>query len=287
MKQAILCVLASLCCLVSSAPQVYYITPTQPADPQGNCRVNGTTLRPCCTLQQLIVNGFSSHYSGSVELQFLPGTHLMPEKETLNVSNFSEVVIRPWKEELEVIIECVRNDHGDTSFWLQSIIELKIASLRFSSCKVQYSYENNTKAERSVNITKSVFERSTVTINSTESDLNVAVSNCTFSWTQGMALSILTPDFDLVNNLVLRRITIAHLQITNTLFQDNRASVSYSALQVEYTDLTISRCSFINNIGNYSAAAVFAIFFIDTSQHQISPYNCRKWAHHLSLQYHH
>ena len=101
MKQVNLLVFASLCFLASSAPQVYYITPTKP-DPQGSCHVNGTTLRPCYTLQQL--NGVLSSSNGSVEVLLLPGTHLI--QLTLNVSHFSEVVIRPWKEELEIVIEC-------------------------------------------------------------------------------------------------------------------------------------------------------------------------------------
>ena len=93
---------------MSSASRVYYIAPTQP-----DCNVNDTTLNPCYTLQQLIVNGIlSNSVEGSVELLFLSGTHLMSEKETLNVTNFGEVMIQPaWKEQ-EVIIECT--DYEDT-----------------------------------------------------------------------------------------------------------------------------------------------------------------------------
>ena len=185
MKQVNLLVFASLCCLVSSAHQVYYITPTKP-DHQGSCHVNDTTLRPCYTLKQL--NGVLSSSNGSVEVLLLPGTHLIVEKETLNVFNFSEVMICPWKEELEMIIECIpRKDHHlieyPPNIWFQNIIELKMLSLCFSSCQLQFGYEMNSKTERSVNITKSVFEKSSVDIRSTESNLNVTVSNCTFSST--------------------------------------------------------------------------------------------------------
>ena len=138
-----LLLLACLCCFVSSAPQVYYVTPSQP-NPQGNCHVNGITLRPCYTLQKL--NAVLSFSNGSVEVLLLPGTHLIAGKETFNVSNFSEVVIRPWKEELEIVIKCnsSRNSYEyPTSIWFQSIIELKILSLHFSSCKLQYGYKIN------------------------------------------------------------------------------------------------------------------------------------------------
>ena len=245
MKQVNLLVFASLCCLVSSAPQVYYVTPTKP-DPQGSCHVDGTTLRPCYTLQKL--NGVLSSSNGSIEVLLLPGTHLIPEKETLNVSQFSEVVICPWKEEPEIIIEC--EYHKDqTSIWFHNIIELQIFSLRFSTCKLQYGYDMNSTTERSVNITKSVFEKSSVDIRSNESNLNVTVSNCTYSFS---ALSMLTPDFTR-GTAHVRHIAIANLQITDTLFRDN------TNLQVVYTNLTINNCCFINNFVSNNGGTIVAV----------------------------
>ena len=262
MKMVNLLVFASLCCLVSSAHQVYYITPTKP-DPQGSCHVNDTTLRPCYTLKQL--NGVLSSSSGSVEVLLLNGTHFIPEKETLKVSNFSEVVIRPWKEELKMIIECPRpskhlHDLRLPNIWFQSIIELKMFSLHFSSCQLQYGYEMNSKTERSVNITKSVFEKSSVDIGSTESNLNVTVSNCTFSSTYYIksALSTTNP----------RRTThvdrhIANLQITDTFFQDN--TNDYYNLKVEYTNLMLENCCFINNSVSDAYGAGGGMILADSS----------------------
>ena len=253
MKQVNLFVFASLCCLASSAPQVYYVTPTKPG-PQGSCHVNGTTLRPCYTLQQL--NGVLSSSNGSVEVLLLPGTHLMPEKETLNVSNFSEVVIRPWKEELEVVIVCKEY----LEFWFQNIIELNILSLRFYSCKLQYGYEMNSKTERSVNIAKSVFEKSAVYITSTESHLNVTVSNCTFSLSNRGTLFMLPPGYDYtIPHFDDRRITIGNLQIVDTLFQDNVVE-SRIILQVVYANLMISNCLFMNNsISGINGEGIFVV----------------------------
>ena len=245
MKQVNLLVFASLCCLVGSVPQVYYVTPTQP-DIQGSCHVNDTTLRPCYTLQQL--NGILSSSSGSVEVLLLPGTHLIPEKETLIVSNFSEVVICPWKEELETVIEC---KNTLVSIWLHKILELKILSLRFSSCRLQYDFEMNCKTERSVNIAKTVFEKSSIEMiqHSTESNLNVIVSNCTFSSSNSYsAISIDTSYFNVLEDYI-RRITIANLQITDTLFQHN-TNVAYT-LRVLYTNLMMDNCCFINNSNTF------------------------------------
>ena len=247
MKQVNLLVFASLYCLVSSAPQVYYITPTKP-DPQHSCHVDGTTLRPCYTLQQL--NGVLSSASGSVEVLILPGTHLIAEKETFNVSNFSEVVIYPWKEELEIIIKCIPSKYHDDyeyppNIWFQNIIELKMLSLHFSSCQLEYGYEIDSKTERSVNITKTVFVKSSVDIRSTESNLNVTVSNCTFS--SNNYLSALSMTNNPRRIVEFRQITIANLQIIDTFFQDN-TNADYN-LQVEYTNLKIDNCCFINNSG--------------------------------------
>ena len=256
MKQVNLLVFASLCCLASSALQVYYITPTKP-DHQGSCHVNDTTLRPCYTLKQL--NGVLSSSNGSVEVLLLPGTHLIRKKETLKVFNFSEVVICPWKEELEMIIECIPRKHHhyynppNINFWLQNIIELKILSLRFSSCQLQYGYEMNSKTERSVNITKSVFEKSSVDIRSTESNLNVTVSNCTFSSTYyKSALSTTNPRKTTCVNK-----HIANLQITDTFFQDN--TNTHYILEIEYTNLRIDNCCFINNSVSDAGGMILAV----------------------------
>ena len=259
MKQVNLFVFASLCCLVSLGHQVYYITPTQP-DPQGSCIENGTTLRPCYTLQQL--NGVLSSSNASVEvllLYILPGAHLIPENETLTISNFSEVVIRPWKEELEIVIECV--PIYSTNILFQDIIELKIHSMRFSSCKLQYSYEMNSKTERSVNITKTVFEKGTINMRSTEPNLNVTISNCTFLLSTKIRLAYTLDDDKSNPNFGLGRITIGNLLITNTLFQDNAITSNYGVLDVLYTNLMIRNCHFINNsVINYSNSNCYTVY---------------------------
>ena len=257
MKLVNLLVFASLWCLVSSVSQVYYITPTQP-DPQHSCHVNGTTLHPCYTLQQL--NGVLSSSNGSVEVLLLPGTHLIKRKQTLNVSHFSEVVIRPWKEELEMVIECKEFTYL-TNIWFQNIIELNILSLHFSSCMLQYGYEMNSKTERSVNITKSMFEKSVVDIRSSESKLNVTVSNCTFSLSNRGTLFVLPPGYgNRQPHFDKRHITIANLQIVDTLFQDNSMNIIGSIFHVVYANLIISNCLFMNNSISGNSEGIFVVY---------------------------
>ena len=111
------------------------------------------------------------------------------------------------------------------------------------------------KAERSVNITKSVFENSAIDIRSTESNLNVTVSNCTFSSSNSLAaLSMLTPDFH-EGAYHISRITIANLQITDTLFQDN-INTQHNLIVI-YTNLMIDNCCFMNNSLAYGDGSIF------------------------------
>ena len=107
MKQIIIFLITSIYITINSSPGVYYITP------QGSCDVIGRPLIHCYTLYQLIREQIL-FYSGvnSVTLLFLPGTHVMPDNQTLRASQFGEVFIGPWNEEQETAIEC----HKHTGF---------------------------------------------------------------------------------------------------------------------------------------------------------------------------
>ena len=73
------------------------------APDHGNCTVNRTTLRPCCTLQQLIDNDvLAPSIDSGVTFFLLPGTHTIPRNQILRAANFSEVVFQPWSVESEV-----------------------------------------------------------------------------------------------------------------------------------------------------------------------------------------
>ena len=163
-----------------------------------------------------------------------------------------------------------------TSIWFQSIIELKILSLHFSSCKLQYGYEINSKAEMSVNITKSVFENSAIDIRSTESNLNVTVSNCTFSSSNSLAaLSMLTLDFH-EGAYHISRITIANLQITDTLFQDN-INTQHNLIVI-YTNLMIDNCCFMNNSLAYGDGSIFVFSSLLTLKNTTFLHSVRRCA---------
>ncbi len=122
-----------LCCSASSLPRVYYITPHIVT--RGTCIVNGAILTPCYTLPQLIDDEIlSSSNESSVALVLLPGTHVIPETLTFNGSNLFELVIRPWNEQQEVVIEC----QVEANLIFQGFAELKLLSLHFSFCILQF-----------------------------------------------------------------------------------------------------------------------------------------------------
>ena len=91
--------------------------------------------------------------------------------------------------------------------------------------------------------------------------MSLAVTNCTFSSSNKGTLSILTPGYE-HQSAHIRRITIANLQITDTLVKDNYNNNNtiidrdrIKIFQVVYTNLTINNCRFINN----SAFHIFAV----------------------------
>ena len=264
MKKAFLWILASLCCAVSSESQVYYVAPDQ-----GSCHVNGTTLRPCYTLQQL--NDTLSPDEGSVELLLLPGTHLIQGLETLNMTDFSEVVIHPWDEKQGVVIQCEPGlDRPNLVF--HSVTDLRISSLNFSSCTLQYGYDVGSKTLRSMSFAKCVFEKGTTIVESTDSVLSINISNCIFK-SNNEALSILLPGGPIVPSF--GHSMIADLQITDTLFQDNLCESSEnnlvgSALYAIYTTLKVNNSHFINNSGGVFFYSNCAIIVVSRSSFEVS-----------------
>ena len=256
MKEAFLLmlILASLCCSVNSKSQVYYVAPDHVAPDQGTCHVNGTTLKPCYKLEQL--NDILYRKEGSVELLLLPGTHLI--QDTLSLTGFSEVVIHPWDDKQVVVIQCDLKapdpDNPDNpepspepNLVFHSVTDLKISSLNFSSCALQYGYDVGSKTLRSMSFAKCVFEKGKTIIESTDFVLNVTISNCVFK-ANYEALSILPPRpvvFSFGHNM------IADLQIINTLFRDNWSRFCFNngggALCTVYAFLKVNNSHFVNN----------------------------------------
>ena len=141
---------SSLCHFVVARPQVYFIAPAS-----GDCTLqNGTTLTPCYTLQQLN-SILQSAEERQVMFTMLPGTHTLTQ---LLVSNFSQVVIRPWIQEEEVHIQCLSKSHGGQNFEFQGVFELNLSSLHFITCSLHC--DMNSELARSINIEACIFERS-------------------------------------------------------------------------------------------------------------------------------
>ena len=248
-----------------------------------NCTVNGTTLRPCYTLLQLN-QVLSSFNKSSVIFLFMPGTHLIPEHGEITFSNFKEVVMQPWKEEQKVKIEC-SHDQQNTSptgrkiMYFQNITELKLYSLHFSLCTLEYAYEKNSNRyiERSVNITKCAFEKGDKTAFAisrpdTESQVNVTVSNCTFTSNYN-GLAVVSPGYNNIADPKCAVLAILHL--TDTLFQGKSTLPGYSYLTgflaITCTRATINNCHFTKGDRGISASYSFLIInntmFSDTRRY--------------------
>ena len=212
MKELILLLLLlNLCCLSISSPEVYYITPEH-----GSCTVNGSTLTPCYTLQQLIQDGvLSQAKKTSIEFLLLSGTHLIPEGEALSVSNFSKVLIQPWNEWQEVEIQCLFNSSLSSKVHINffQISQLTVISLHFSFCELKYSFTKDSGIDGSVTFSKCSFESSqkNYAVNITSAQfMSINISKCTF-------LSAMHGVMYVSNGYYT---AIIALYITNTEFKD-------------------------------------------------------------------
>ena len=229
--------LSCLCFATSSSPvHVVYITPKL-----GNCTVNGTALHPCYTFLQLNDGEvLSSCNNGSVELVLLAGTHLIP---VLNVSNFSQVVIHPWSKEKRTEVECKLEEDLDAYIVFQDVTNLNISTLNFTSCSIQYVNENSDRESR-VNVENCIFRDSgdaALSSSVRRGAHKMSLSNCSFLSNYYVAVSFLQDHGS----------TLASLVITSTLFHSNGGDfLSYGALNVDYSSLTVRNSQFINNTGS-------------------------------------
>ena len=246
----VLLALLSLCFFTcaSSGPAVYYVTPTY-----DNCTVDETTLNPCYTINQLIEDEvLSSANESAVEMLLLPGIHLI-ENRTLNLTDFSEVVIRPWNEEQKVVLQCQLM----ANLTFQDIAELKLSWLHLTFCSLDYSTGRNSSAsERSVTITECTFEGSkthhAININRTREIwstvfVEVIISYCKFVSNSG---SIRTGGY--YNSGPIIEINI---RITETLFQGSRRNDGTSALNIGQIHLYLKDSYFMNNTGGHAIVA--------------------------------
>ena len=278
MEHIILLLLLIIYCFPAAAPLVYYITPGDHAD----CTtVNGTALRPCFTLGQLSNDKIlETTNESSVELFLLPGTHLILKNQTLTLSSFSSVVIKPIhdeQQEARVVIQC--QPKAKASFNFHDIQDMKMSSLHFTGCSSQYFL----RVLCAVSTSKTVFATITACVfeNWTTSDhkhyaLNIIsivtpycdtrtqfeVFNCTFSSNSG---AIIATDHGqqfviIINGTLFRNNEVKGgsggaiylsvqsllLKVENSQFVNNRASDG-GAMFTKGGSMDISTTSFSNN----------------------------------------
>ena len=71
--------------------------------------MNGSaTLTPCYSLQQLCQDKTLLSNKTQLTLLLLPGTHVIPQGQTLSASGVGKFEISPWNGHLDVIIQCQR-----------------------------------------------------------------------------------------------------------------------------------------------------------------------------------
>ena len=222
--------LVSLCFIAGSQCDDYYITPN-PVDRE-NCTVNGTTLAPCYTLQQIIDQDILT--ASSINLYLLSGTHVIPKNQTLTAKNSIQLVIQPWKEQKDVAIECQLGAY----LYLDHALYLKLLSLHFMSCTILCESEIFVM---SVFIENSIFENSVkdyaVVIEG--GHVNASVFNCTFLSNNGAIYMHIYPSHDSY------QINSAALIIHKSLFMNNSANAAISV--VNFYSVIISASLFEQN----------------------------------------
>ena len=252
MEHTMLLLLLILCSFPTATPLVYYITPGDHADCTA---VNGTALRPCFTLGQLVNDEvLKSSDESSVELSLLPGTHLILTNQTISFIN--AIVIHPFWNELQedrVVIKCLSKVNPSFNFYPTA---LEISSLHFSGCALLIELAFS---KLYVHIAECVFENWTTSnpeyyaINIDGSNFPsglITISNCTFSSNNG---SIATHFHDYVS------FAFFHLMIKNAVFQDNEVKHgSGGAVYIKSNNLTVYNSQFVNNRAGGGGGALFA-----------------------------
>ena len=242
-----LCVLLIYCCIAYIwASQELFI---KPDDHAGDCSVNDTVLSPCYSIYELIRDDvLSSLNKSSVSLLLLPGTHIIPDNQVLEISGFHQVFIYPWLDEQKVLIECANQTNLSEHMILSGNTDVNISSIHFNFCILEYRYTyETTKAKWTVSITDSIFENSqtsgTITISNPDSPIvvNVVVLNCKF-FTNWAAFYI--------SSYGQLAYIGTYLAIANSLFDNNgELDSAGNALILYRTNLEVSNSKFINNSG--------------------------------------
>ena len=239
-------VLSLLALLFSSEALLYHIS----SDPVANetCTVNGSaTLTPCYSLQQLCEDKTLLSNKTQLTLLLLPGTHVIPQGHTLLAYDVEKLEISPWNGHLDVIVQCQRL----ANLTCKDIGDLKVSYIEFKSCFVIYD-DSEGRTTVSIEIVSCIFAENVESIALSISNPNrfsiatVSIKNCTFSLNHGGLLCNANPppSQSRINSFVY---------ITDTKFLGNGNS---SALSIDFVNLTLRRCHFINNTAR-SGGAIF------------------------------
>ena len=139
--------------LPPSSALVYYVSADAVANETCSMDAN-VTLTPCYSLQHLASEQTLLSNKTELTLLLLPGTHVIPHNHTPLASDVSKLELHPWNTEQEVIIQC----QPQAQLVFQRIISIKIISLSFKFCSLQFDSSNAVEAQ--IYITDCMFAES-------------------------------------------------------------------------------------------------------------------------------
>ena len=241
-------------CILCCEALLYHISP----DPVANetCTVNGSaTLTPCYSLQQLCEDKTLLSNKTQLTLLLLPGTHVIPQGQTLSASDIQLLEISPWHGLQNVGIECQRQ----TDLIYKDIGRLAVFYLNFSSCSAQciYSKENSHMTEVTVNFCNCIFansrEKNALSISNYHNlAFNVSISNCIFASNNDGAIV-----YTISRSLHLYPSHTSVLNIADTVFWNNTRHGAGSAIYMVNAQLNLQRSHFAYNEAT-SGGAMYA-----------------------------
>ena len=153
--------------------------------------------------------------------------------QTLEINSFSDVDIRPLSREERVEIQ-----GGAIIF--KDVIRLKVTSLHFQGCSLNFTEGDRDLKNMTFSITKCYFKSTNYypALQSIVTRLDITISNCTF-FSNRRALYIND------SSSIEERHSV---YITNTLFQGNGYSQGGEMpIHIEGKKVTVENCQFINN----------------------------------------
>ena len=266
-----------------------YITNTEYVSSEATCEIKNISLYPCEILANL--NRKLDSFKGTLHITLLPGDYYIHDSFSLRIDSISNVYFNSWNNLGQVRVIC---DGGDFSLDYTNVSIVSISNVEFYHCssaaptistvevsKVTIKYVNFTNSSAHY-----VKVRGTAHVN----DLNI--NHCVFNGsTKNIGVNVTSISSQIVIiDTVFENNNLGSLKLTNwgnvivmikrCVFAHNRAGNSSrgaaivavsSAMTVivDFNDIKISYCQFLNNSADDGGAVVITNFYriyVDNSE---------------------